>query len=86
MRNRPLCFFDLEVDGIHEGRLIFQLYNDLAPRTSEKFRKLCNGEEGLSYKGTTFHKIVFNYMAQGGDITSTTNPENNLLYDESIPR
>ena len=78
MRNRPICYFDLSIDGIPLGRLTFQLYNDFSPRIAEKFRQLCTGQKGKSYEGITFHKIVFNYMAKAGFAPAENSPQNSV--------
>lgn len=73
----PRVFFDVEVGGLAIGRVVFQLFNDLCPITCENFRALCTGEKGLGknsgkplhYKGIIFHRVVKDFMVQGGDFT-----------------
>ncbi len=63
-------FFDVhfaETDKIE--RVIMELYNDVTPVTAENFRQLCTGEAGFGYKGSKFHRIIPNFMIQGGDFT-----------------
>lgn len=69
-------FLDISIGGVLAGQIVCELYTDAAPRTAENFRSLCNGERGegrrgvpLHYKGSRFHRIVPNFMVQGGDIT-----------------
>ncbi|XP_068609755.1 probable inactive peptidyl-prolyl cis-trans isomerase-like 6 [Brachionichthys hirsutus] len=69
-------FMDVEAAGEAAGRLLFELFSDVCPRTSDNFRALCTGEGGLSpsgvplcYKGSLFHRVVPNGWLQGGDIT-----------------
>ena len=71
------CYFDIEVDGQAEGRIVFGLFGDVVPKTTKNFATLCEGTAGvgnsgkqLAYKGSAFHRIIPNFMAQGGDFTS----------------
>ncbi len=70
--SRPHCFFDMTAGGQPLGRIEFELYSDVVPKTAENFRALCTGEKGgkLTYKGCPFHRIIPQFMLQGGDFTN----------------
>ncbi|KAF4070447.1 hypothetical protein AMELA_G00285600 [Ameiurus melas] len=60
----PRVFFDITAGGNPLGRVIMELRADVVPRTAENFRQLCTGQPGFGYKGSTFHRVIPNFMCQ----------------------
>lgn len=69
---RPKTFFDISIGGSPAGRIIFELYSDVVPKTAENFRSICVGDntQKYTYKGSPFHRIIPQFMCQGGDFTN----------------
>lgn len=88
---RSKVFFDVSVGGEQIGRIIFELFNDVVPKTAENFRSLCVGDKGmgekgkpLHYKGSIFHRIIKDFMVQGGDFTNFNGTGGESIYGEKF--
>ncbi|KAH7098609.1 cyclophilin-like domain-containing protein [Auriculariales sp. MPI-PUGE-AT-0066] len=77
-------FFDITIDGAEAGRITFKLYDDVTPKTARNFRELCTGQNGYGYKGSGFHRVIPQFMLQGGDFTNHNGTGGKSIYGEKF--
>ncbi|KAF8306783.1 putative cyclophilin [Clavulina sp. PMI_390] len=62
-------FMNININGRGAGRVVFKLFDDVTPKTARNFRELATGQNGMGFAKSGFHRIIPNFMIQGGDFT-----------------
>eukprot|EP01056_Protomagalhaensia_sp_Gyna25_P000843 Protomagalhaensia_sp_Gyna_25__842@NODE_1405_length_1866_cov_74_275315_g1132_i0_p2_GENE_NODE_1405_length_1866_cov_74_275315_g1132_i0NODE_1405_length_1866_cov_74_275315_g1132_i0_p2_ORF_typecomplete_len195_score15_63Pro_isomerase/PF00160_21/6_7e56_NODE_1405_length_1866_cov_74_275315_g1132_i012481832 len=85
----PVVFFDIAIGGVQVGRILMELFKDVCPKTTENFRQFCTGEHianklSQGYKGSQFHRVIRDFVVQGGDFLHNDGTGNLSIYGSSF--
>ncbi|CAO3617142.1 unnamed protein product [Cunninghamella blakesleeana] len=78
------CYFDISINDQPSGRITFKLFDDVVPKTARNFRELCTGQNGFGYAGSGFHRVIPQFMLQGGDFTRHNGTGGKSIYGEKF--
>ncbi|WP_225802946.1 peptidylprolyl isomerase [Streptomyces sp. NK15101] len=77
-------YFEININDKPAGRITFKLFDDVVPKTAQNFRELATGEHGFGYAGSPFHRVIPNFMLQGGDFTRRNGTGGKSIYGEKF--
>ncbi|CAA9986225.1 peptidyl-prolyl cis-trans isomerase, putative [Plasmodium knowlesi strain H] len=87
--SNPVVFMDINLGNHFLGKFKFELFQNIVPKTSENFRQFCTGEYKVNnlpvgYKNTTFHRVIKEFMIQGGDFVNYNGSGSLSIYGENF--
>ncbi|XP_058886001.1 E3 SUMO-protein ligase RanBP2-like isoform X2 [Acipenser ruthenus] len=84
MESNPIVYFDISLDDEPIGQITMELFSHIVPKTAENFRALCTGERGFGFRNSIFHRIIPDFVCQGGDITKQDGTGGRSIYGDKF--
>lgn len=76
-----MVYMDMCANGKPIGKIVIELFFDTVPKTAENFRQLCLHTKGYGYSKSSFHRVIPQFMLQGGDFVNHNGTGGKSIYN-----